>query len=167
MKQRIGFARWRSDLASGGNRYDDELAVALRALGLDVREYPVPGSWPVPKQQERERLSGLLAADRWQGYAREALRIALVNLDARPAPAGRHGYLQMTQGSQLTVGAAVLKLRLFAGYEYAGIRHAEHRAPEPQETTAVAEPAAVQPQTQPTVANGVTFTAEQVAVLQQ
>ncbi|MCB0884485.1 MAG: glycosyltransferase family 4 protein [Propionibacteriaceae bacterium] len=63
MKQRIGFARWRSDLASGGNRYDDELAVALRALGLDVREYPVPGSWPVPKQQERERLSGLLAAE--------------------------------------------------------------------------------------------------------
>ncbi|WP_424941986.1 metalloprotease TldD [Aliiroseovarius crassostreae] len=33
-------------------------------------------------------LSGLLEADNWQMHAREALRIALVNLEAIPAPAG-------------------------------------------------------------------------------
>ena len=33
-------------------------------------------------------LSGLMAADHWQPVAREALRVALVNLDAVPAPAG-------------------------------------------------------------------------------
>ena len=83
------------------------------------------------------------------------------------APAGRHGHIQMTHGSQLTVGEAVLKLRLFAGYEYAGIRHAEYHEPEPQPTVAVTEAATVQQQASPTVAGGVTFTAEQVAVLQQ
>jgi len=83
------------------------------------------------------------------------------------APAGRHGHIQMTHGSQLTVGEAVLKLRLFAGYEYAGIRHAEYHEPEPQPTVAVTETATVQQQASPTVAGGVTFTAEQVAVLQQ
>src|SRR5699024_4359612 len=41
-RQRVGFARWRSDVASGGNRYDDELAAGLRALGLDLCEYAVP-----------------------------------------------------------------------------------------------------------------------------
>ena len=33
-------------------------------------------------------LDGLIAADHWQAVAREALRIALVNLRAEPAPAG-------------------------------------------------------------------------------
>ncbi|AHM02532.1 TldD protein, part of proposed TldE/TldD proteolytic complex [Roseibacterium elongatum DSM 19469] len=33
-------------------------------------------------------LTGLLSRDRWEGVAREALRIALVNLRAEPAPAG-------------------------------------------------------------------------------
>ncbi|PWE33331.1 metalloprotease TldD [Maritimibacter sp. 55A14] len=33
-------------------------------------------------------LAGLIAPDHWQGIAREALRIALVNLRAEPAPAG-------------------------------------------------------------------------------
>nr|WP_255572178.1 metalloprotease TldD [Celeribacter sp. PS-C1] len=33
-------------------------------------------------------LTGLIAPDHWQGVAREALRIAVVNLDAVPAPAG-------------------------------------------------------------------------------
>ncbi|WP_417261997.1 metalloprotease TldD [Celeribacter sp.] len=33
-------------------------------------------------------LTGLIAPDHWQGVAREALRIAAVNLDAVPAPAG-------------------------------------------------------------------------------
>ncbi|MDO6456362.1 metalloprotease TldD [Celeribacter halophilus] len=33
-------------------------------------------------------LTGLIAPDHWQGVAREALRIAVVNLEAVPAPAG-------------------------------------------------------------------------------
>ena len=36
----------------------------------------------------RYSLSGLVEPSHWQGLAREALRIALVNLDAVPAPAG-------------------------------------------------------------------------------
>ncbi|TRD22471.1 metalloprotease TldD [Palleronia caenipelagi] len=36
----------------------------------------------------RHGLSGLMDRDHWQGLAREALRIALVNLCAEPAPAG-------------------------------------------------------------------------------
>jgi glycosyltransferase involved in cell wall biosynthesis len=60
---RVGFARWRSDLASGGNRYDEELTAALRARGLDVREYPVTGAWPLPSDDDRRWLSGLLARE--------------------------------------------------------------------------------------------------------
>ncbi len=36
----------------------------------------------------RSGLVGLMSADHWQPVAREALRIALVNLEAEPAPAG-------------------------------------------------------------------------------
>ncbi|MEM8849505.1 MAG: metalloprotease TldD [Pseudomonadota bacterium] len=36
----------------------------------------------------RVALDGLMIADHWQGLAREALRIAVVNLSAEPAPAG-------------------------------------------------------------------------------
>jgi len=36
----------------------------------------------------RAGLIGLIARDHWEGVAREALRIAIVNLDAEPAPAG-------------------------------------------------------------------------------
>ncbi|MGY6550165.1 MAG: metalloprotease TldD [Roseinatronobacter sp.] len=36
----------------------------------------------------RTGLDGLMARDRWVPMAREALRVALVNLDAEPAPAG-------------------------------------------------------------------------------
>ena len=60
----VGFARWRSDLPSGGNRYDDELAGALPSLGLEVRSYDVDGRWPLPGQRDRERLAHLLTAER-------------------------------------------------------------------------------------------------------
>jgi TldD protein len=36
----------------------------------------------------RHLLTGLMTPEHWQGVAREALRIALVNLEAEPAPAG-------------------------------------------------------------------------------
>jgi glycosyltransferase involved in cell wall biosynthesis len=60
---RVGFARWRSDLASGGNRYDEELTAGLRALGLDLREHAVKGSWPLPSGDDRRRLAALLARE--------------------------------------------------------------------------------------------------------
>ncbi|MBB5748679.1 glycosyltransferase family 4 protein [Micrococcus sp. TA1] len=61
--RRVGFARWRSDLASGGTRYDEELTAALRSRGLEVREYPVTGSWPLPSDGDRRRLSGVFARE--------------------------------------------------------------------------------------------------------
>ncbi|WP_255572632.1 glycosyltransferase family 4 protein [Leucobacter tenebrionis] len=62
--RRIGFARWRSDVASGGNRYDDEVSAALRTLGFDLREYPVTGEWPVPGPGHRREFASLLRAER-------------------------------------------------------------------------------------------------------
>ena len=61
--RRVGFARWRSQVASGGNRYDDELATGLRALGLDLREYEVTGPWPLPEPGDRRRLTELLTTE--------------------------------------------------------------------------------------------------------
>jgi glycosyltransferase involved in cell wall biosynthesis len=61
---RLGFARWRSDVPSGGNRYDDELAAGLLRLGLDVREYPVAGRWPVPDEAARRGFTKTLTAER-------------------------------------------------------------------------------------------------------
>ena len=58
--RRLGFARWISAVPSGGNRYDDELAAGLRALGVDVPEYAVPGPWPMTDQAARRRLAELL-----------------------------------------------------------------------------------------------------------
>lgn len=64
MRRRIGFARWRSDLASGGNRYDDELAAALPSLGWDLREYALTGPWPFPEKHDEEQLASVLSAER-------------------------------------------------------------------------------------------------------
>src|SRR5690606_28287556 len=64
VSHRVGFARWRSDLPSGGNRYDDEVAAALPRLGVDVRPYAVSGSWPLPAPGDRARLGALLTAER-------------------------------------------------------------------------------------------------------
>ncbi|MBK0419853.1 glycosyltransferase family 4 protein [Leucobacter sp. CSA1] len=64
MTRRIGFARWRSDSASGGNRYDDDLSAAFRELELDVREYPIAGSWPTPEPDDRRAFARVLAAER-------------------------------------------------------------------------------------------------------
>ena len=61
--RRLGFARWISPVPSGGNRYDDELAAGLRDLGIDVREYAVPGPWPVADRAGRRRLADLLRAE--------------------------------------------------------------------------------------------------------
>lgn len=60
---RVGFARWRSDVASGGNRYDDTLAVELRRLGLGLREYDVAGAWPFSEARDLERLAEVLTAE--------------------------------------------------------------------------------------------------------
>lgn len=61
--RRVGFARWVSDVPSGGNRYDDELAAGLRDLGVDVWEYAVPGPWPVVDEAGRQHLAKLLATE--------------------------------------------------------------------------------------------------------
>lgn len=61
MTSRVEFARWRSDFASGGNRYDDELTAALRDMGVNVREHDVTGPWPSPELHDRERFAALLA----------------------------------------------------------------------------------------------------------
>jgi len=60
----VGFARWRSDVASGGNRYDDELAAALRATEIDLREHAVTGPWPVPDRSHQLRFAATLEAER-------------------------------------------------------------------------------------------------------
>lgn len=41
---------------SGGNSYDRRLCAGLRALGWDVREVPVSGSWPRPDPAALDRL---------------------------------------------------------------------------------------------------------------
>lgn len=61
---RVGFLRWRSALASGGNRYDEQVSAGLRGLGLDLREYAVPGSWPLPGPDDERRLVDLLGRER-------------------------------------------------------------------------------------------------------
>ncbi|MGK0722559.1 glycosyltransferase family 4 protein [Leucobacter sp. W1478] len=63
MTHGIAFVRWHSDVPSGGNRYDDTLTGCLRAAGLDVREYPVAGSWPFPSAHDRERLQDLMVGE--------------------------------------------------------------------------------------------------------
>ncbi len=70
----------------------------------------------------------------------------------------RHAYL--THGSRLTVGEAELQLRLFAGFEGAGVRYAPVTEEEPIPETG--EPAAPPPTAAPTA-----FTAEQMAVIRR
>ena len=62
--RQVGFARWRSELPSGGNRYDDRLTAGLRELGFDLREYPVTGAWPLPEEEDRRALTDLLTGER-------------------------------------------------------------------------------------------------------
>ena len=45
---------------SGGNRYDRRVCDGLAALGWDVREVPVPGSWPAPDGAALSALARLL-----------------------------------------------------------------------------------------------------------
>lgn len=63
MRRPIGFLRWRADLPSGGNRYDDELAAGLTALGADVREHPITGPWPLPDPDDQLHLTHLLTRE--------------------------------------------------------------------------------------------------------
>lgn len=60
----VGFARWRSDQPSGGNRYDARLTDALQAQGVRVREHHVGGTWPVPSAADRRDLAALLGRER-------------------------------------------------------------------------------------------------------
>lgn len=87
--KRLGFVRWRSPGASGGNRYDDELGRALSDLGVDLRAYPIEGTWPLPEPAEFGALSRILDAERaWllpNIVASAASTAVLAALDA-----GRH-----------------------------------------------------------------------------
>lgn len=62
--KQIGFARWRSGSASGGNRYDEVIASELASMGVDLREYAVTGPWPLPAEDDRARLTGILGRER-------------------------------------------------------------------------------------------------------
>ena len=97
MWRRVGFARWRSDLASGGNRYDDELAAGLRAQGLDVREYPVLGSWPRPAHHDRQRLTEILAAEQ-EWLIDNIVGAAAPEAITEAVAAGRRGSRTTTSG---------------------------------------------------------------------
>ncbi|UBH05851.1 glycosyl transferase [Leucobacter sp. Psy1] len=59
-ERRIAFARWRSAVASGGNRYDDELVTALTGLGIEVSERFMEGPWPLPTDEDRVALDEVL-----------------------------------------------------------------------------------------------------------
>ena len=62
----LSFARWRSAAASGGNRYDDEIVAALGALGVNVREHAITGSWPVPDAEALNSFAEVLRlGDSW------------------------------------------------------------------------------------------------------
>ena len=60
---RLGFARWVSDVPSGGNRYDDEVAAGLAELGVDVATYTVDGPWPLVDESRRRRFAETLTAE--------------------------------------------------------------------------------------------------------
>lgn len=60
----VGFARWASEVPTGGNVYDDELAAGLRRLGLDVHKYRLEGRWPNGSAADQARLAAALDAER-------------------------------------------------------------------------------------------------------
>ncbi len=63
---RWGFATWVSDAPTGGNLYDRCLLRGLKALGLDLREHRVEGSWPRASAADRRALAEILAREpRW------------------------------------------------------------------------------------------------------
>ncbi len=47
---------------SGGNSYDRHVIRGLAAVGWDVREHPVAGSWPSPDEAARDALRATIAA---------------------------------------------------------------------------------------------------------
>lgn len=76
---------------------------------------------------------------------------------------GRRARTYLTHGARLAVGDAVLRLRMFAGFEYAGIKHAS--ALEEEQEPDVVVPADMQPTQPPAVT--IAFTPEQLAAFQQ
>ncbi|MEB3371823.1 glycosyltransferase family 4 protein [Saccharopolyspora mangrovi] len=59
---RVHFVLPDDDQPSGGNVYDRRAIAGLAALGLDVRDSAIAGTWPQPGEDARGRLAGLLAA---------------------------------------------------------------------------------------------------------
>lgn len=78
---------------------------------------------------------------------------------------GRRAHTYLTHGARLVLGDAVLRLRMFAGFEYAGIKHAV--ALEDELGPDVVEPSAMQPMPDQPPAGTIAFTPEQVSAFQQ
>lgn len=99
-----------------------------------------------------------------QGLRVEAYGRRRIEVDGKSFT-GRHAHTYLTHGARLVLGDAVLRLRMFAGFEYAGIKHAialdEEHEPD------IVETSAVQPMTVQMPTGNVTFTQEQLAAFQQ
>ncbi|MBQ0927768.1 glycosyltransferase family 4 protein [Saccharopolyspora endophytica] len=59
---RLHFVVTAGDRPSGGTVYDRHATAGLAALGFDVRETEIAGTWPQPGDDARERLAEVLAA---------------------------------------------------------------------------------------------------------
>lgn len=89
MAARFGFARWRSEAASGGNRYDETLVAALRRLDLDLHEYAVAGPWPLPDASHRDAFADLLRHER-RWLVNNIIASAAPEAISAATDAGRH-----------------------------------------------------------------------------
>ena len=56
----LGFMTWSSPVPTGGNFYDDRLAAALEAGGVDVRRHRVRGTWPTDSERHRDDVATAL-----------------------------------------------------------------------------------------------------------
>ena len=99
------------------------------------------------------------------GLLVEPCRGRRVLVDGMPLEAG-HRRTYLAHGSRLQLGEAVLRLRLFAGFEQAGAQRAVAHELAPEAPDAPVPPQSPEPQTAPSPA-APAFTAEQWAALQQ